>query len=327
VVWNAWAPALWRRMRIAADRQLRRLGRAYSVKLRLSYAKVAEYQARGLIHFYALVRLNAFDPEHPDIPLPPPAGITAAHLDQALTHAVATTRFTTPPHATNPDGWTLTWGPQLDIRPVTLSPTPRWPVTWPNTPPKPPKSPATPPDDSPPTPSASTPPKLAMPDALYAATRPIPLTDWLVDLLIDRRKRMAALHDIAPEHLTGWVFPNTHGGLREAANMRRDWRAFRNRHDLGDWFTPYTLRRTVATLLTDKLSAREVSDLLGHSRISQTTDTYVGRKIVSRTPPLSSTHSGTPKTEVLRNLTPILQGHRGRNVVCAARDSNPEPAD
>lgn len=62
--------------------------------------------------------------------------------------------------------------------------------------------------------------------------------------------------------------------------MRRDWRGFRTRHNLGDWFTPYTLRRTVATLLTDKLPAREVSDLLGHSRISQTTDTYVGRKII-----------------------------------------------
>lgn len=72
------------------------------------------------------------------------------------------------------------------------------------------------------------------------------------------------------------------GGLRETNNMRRDWRAFRDRHKLGDWFTPYTFRRTVATLLTDKLPAREASDLLGHSRISQTTDTYGGRKIISR---------------------------------------------
>jgi hypothetical protein len=55
------------------------------------------------------------------MPVPPPAGITAADLDQALTHAVATTQFTTPPHSTNPDGWTLTWGPQLDIRPVTFT--------------------------------------------------------------------------------------------------------------------------------------------------------------------------------------------------------------
>jgi hypothetical protein len=38
----------------------------------------------------------------------------------------------------------------------------------------------------------------------------------------------------------------------------------------------------VATLLTDKLPTREASDLLGHSKISQTTDTYVGRKIISR---------------------------------------------
>lgn len=100
------------------------------------------------------------------------------------------------------------------------------------------------------------------------ATRPIPLTDWLVDLLADRRRHMAALQGVTPHDLTGWVFPNIRGGLREAANMRRDWRAFRNRPHLGDWFTPYTLRRTVATLLTDKLPAREASDLLGHSRIS-----------------------------------------------------------
>jgi integrase len=51
---------------------------------------------------------------------------------------------------------------------------------------------------------------------------------------------------------------------------------------IGEWFTPYTFRRTVATLVTDELPTREASDLLGHSRISQTTDTYVGRKAVSR---------------------------------------------
>jgi integrase len=120
----------------------------------------------------------------------------------------------------------------------------------------------------------------------------------LVDLLEDRRMRMATLHGVTPGDLTGWVFPDSHGGLREAANMRRDWRAFRTRHNLGDWFTPYTLRRTVATLLTDKLPAREVSDLLGHSRISQTTDTYVGRKIISRNPAHVLSVLQDAKTEV-----------------------------
>ena len=113
------------------------------------------------------------------------------------------------------------------------------------------------------------------------ATRSIPLADWLIALLHDRRERVTALQGISTDEVTSWVFPNSQGGLREASNLRRDWRAFRKRHNLGDWFTPYTFRRTVATLLTDKLPAREASDLLGHSRISQTTDTYVGRKITS----------------------------------------------
>jgi hypothetical protein len=121
VIWNAWASELWRRTTITTNRTLAKLGKTHDVTLRLAFAKVAEYQTRGLIHFHALLRLDALDPHHPDIPLPPPAALTAADLDQALTHAVATTQFTTPPHPTNPGGWILTWGPQLDIRPVTFT--------------------------------------------------------------------------------------------------------------------------------------------------------------------------------------------------------------
>lgn len=116
------------------------------------------------------------------------------------------------------------------------------------------------------------------------AERGIPLADWLVDMLLDRRVRVAAEVGVEPEELTGWVFPNSKGGLRETSNLRRDWRAFRERHKIGDWFTPRTFRRTVATLVTDALPAREASDMLGHSRVSQTTDTYVGRKAPSRKP-------------------------------------------
>jgi hypothetical protein len=121
VVWNAWVPELWRRTRIAADRQLRSLERTHGVRLRLSYAKVAEYQTRGLIHFHALIRLDAIDPADPETPLPPPLGITAADLDQVITTAAVSTTFTTPPHPSNPDGWLLSWGAQLDIRPVSFT--------------------------------------------------------------------------------------------------------------------------------------------------------------------------------------------------------------
>lgn len=87
-------------------------------------------------------------------------------------------------------------------------------------------------------------------------------------MLLDRRTRVAATAEVGAEQLTGSVFPNARGGLRETNNLRRDWRAFRKRHGIGDWFTPRTFRRTVATLVTDALPAREASDLLGHSRVS-----------------------------------------------------------
>jgi hypothetical protein len=121
VVWNAWAPELWRRTTITADRQLRSLERIHGVRLRLSYAKAAEYQTRGLIHFHALIRLDAIDPADPETPLPPPLAITAADLDQVLTTAAVSTTFITPPHPSNPDGWPLSWGSQLDIRPVSFT--------------------------------------------------------------------------------------------------------------------------------------------------------------------------------------------------------------
>jgi integrase len=119
-----------------------------------------------------------------------------------------------------------------------------------------------------------------------AAERPIALANWLVQMLLDRRERVATQAGVVPDELTGWVFPNIYGGLREAHNMRRDWRAFRDRHEIGAWFTPRTWRRTVATILTDHLPAREASDLLGHSKVSQTLNTYVGRKAPSRRPAL-----------------------------------------
>lgn len=71
------------------------------------------------------------------------------------------------------------------------------------------------------------------------AGRPIPLADWLVHLLGDRRQRTAQLQGIPAEELTGWVFPNSRGDLRETNNMRRDWRAFRNRYKLGRWWAAW----------------------------------------------------------------------------------------
>jgi hypothetical protein len=53
VVWNLHAPELWRRTVNTLIRSLdAMIGKHAPVKVRLSYAKVAEYQARGVIHFH-----------------------------------------------------------------------------------------------------------------------------------------------------------------------------------------------------------------------------------------------------------------------------------
>ena len=51
----------------------------------------------------------------------PPADITAAELGQLVTDAVTTTRFLTPGYADTGHSWPIEWGPQLDVRPVTLT--------------------------------------------------------------------------------------------------------------------------------------------------------------------------------------------------------------
>ena len=49
--------------------------------LRLSYAKVAEYQHRGIVHFHALVRLDGVNPADKDAIVAPDPSVTAAHLE------------------------------------------------------------------------------------------------------------------------------------------------------------------------------------------------------------------------------------------------------
>ena len=63
VLWNWHAPALWNRfiielVRILAARA-RLSEREWRRRVRVAFAKVAEFQARGLVHFHAIVRLDA----------------------------------------------------------------------------------------------------------------------------------------------------------------------------------------------------------------------------------------------------------------------------
>ncbi|NUU19506.1 replication initiation protein [Cellulomonas humilata] len=113
-VWQWHAPELWRRFTIALRRQLAaELGvrdRDLKQHARLEYAKVAEFQARGLVHFHALVRIDG--PDGPGSPAP----IPAARLEGALRYAAAAARCTAPPVDAADVERVLRFGAQTDVR-------------------------------------------------------------------------------------------------------------------------------------------------------------------------------------------------------------------
>ncbi|MGH8880808.1 MAG: replication initiator, partial [Stackebrandtia sp.] len=137
VVWNHLSGELWRRTSIALSRELTRAAKALGIPfipvhtvdangktrtrrvppLRLSYAKVAEFQARGVVHFHSLMRLDGYDPHRPTEILPPDPRLTRAVLENLIKHVFAATAFHTEPHPRNPHGWAMTWG-HTDVRPV-----------------------------------------------------------------------------------------------------------------------------------------------------------------------------------------------------------------
>ena len=89
--------------------------------VRISFAKVAEYQKRGAVHFHAIFRLDAAtDCCCPACVAPPPAGFTADLLEAAVRRA-ATTVAVPCPMVEEDQGVTLVarWGEQLDVRHIT----------------------------------------------------------------------------------------------------------------------------------------------------------------------------------------------------------------
>lgn len=110
------------------------------------------------------------------------------------------------------------------------------------------------------------------------SARTLRLPDWLVDMLRERRVMLAHRYGVMPAELAGPVFPNSLGGLRDKHNTIARWRDFRERAGY-PWVTFRTFRRSVATILDAAgLTAREIADQLGHSKVSTTQDVYMGRR-------------------------------------------------
>lgn len=120
IVWQWWAPELWRRFNITMKRTLAHRLRVKESRLKdhacVQYSKVAEYQRRGLIHFHALVRLDG--PKTDAAFAPAPAGVTAKLLAEVVEEAVASVRFTAPLVFSGDVPRVLAFGAQVDSRPV-----------------------------------------------------------------------------------------------------------------------------------------------------------------------------------------------------------------
>lgn len=80
--------------------------------LRVSFAKVAEYQKRGLVHFHAVIRLDGPDGSTQ----PPPSYATVAVLTDAIRAAAPRVRISVASDAIGERE--LTWGQQLDVREI-----------------------------------------------------------------------------------------------------------------------------------------------------------------------------------------------------------------
>jgi hypothetical protein len=124
VLWNALAPELWRRTTIAIQRALGRLVGLDEAGVRqvarISFAKVAEFQRRGAVHFHAVIRLDAAtECRCPGCLAAPPEPFTAALLEEALRQAVPAVRVPCPPLDSGP-GRYARWGEQLDVRNITV---------------------------------------------------------------------------------------------------------------------------------------------------------------------------------------------------------------
>ncbi|MFJ3797322.1 replication initiator [Streptomyces sp. NPDC090088] len=118
VLWHALAGRLWHRFGLELRREVaRRVGVSrteFGEVARLSYAKVAEYQRRGLVHFHGVIRLDG--PDGPDSS--PPGWATVPVLMDAV-RAVAGRVQLTAPGAGVVGHREIRFGKQVDARPVT----------------------------------------------------------------------------------------------------------------------------------------------------------------------------------------------------------------
>jgi len=121
VLWNALAPKLWQyTIGTYLYRALARLTGHTEAQVKAlvkrEYGKVAEFQARGQLHYHSIIRLDHATPGPEGEVRPPPPQFTPGVLEEAIRLAVAMTSVPVPAPLTDRHPRVARWGSQPDIR-------------------------------------------------------------------------------------------------------------------------------------------------------------------------------------------------------------------
>jgi integrase len=107
-----------------------------------------------------------------------------------------------------------------------------------------------------------------------ASVRTVALPAFAVTVL-RRRREDAALPNQAQA-----IFATRNGTWHQVSNIERRWREVRK--DTGfEWVTSHTFRKTVATLISERVDSETASQQLGHSSSSITKEFYISKPAVT----------------------------------------------
>ncbi|MCA1781019.1 MAG: site-specific integrase [Intrasporangiaceae bacterium] len=106
-----------------------------------------------------------------------------------------------------------------------------------------------------------------------SSVRTVALPEFAVTMFLRRRS-------LAGDHPIDAVFPTRNGTWQQVNNVERSWRQIRAGTGL-EWVTPHTFRKTVATLISERVDTETASQLLGHSSPSITREFYVSKPAIA----------------------------------------------
>lgn len=82
------------------------------------------------------------------------------------------------------------------------------------------------------------------------------------------------------DNLVDAVFPTRNGTWQQVTNVERRWRQIRKGSAV-EWATPHTFRKTVATLIAERVGAETASQQLGHASPDVTREFYIAKPAIA----------------------------------------------